>query len=144
MCRPLSSSASSAAPTGTGAGLRTYLVEDSPIIRDNLSAMLDELVGITLVGFSGQEREGATWLLEQSGQWDLAIIDIFLQQGTGLGVLKACRQRRPEQKMVVLSSYATSAMRERCGELGADAVFDKSTGIDDLIDYCLQLRALSG
>ena len=42
---------------------------------------------------------------------------------------------------VVLTNFATSDVRRRCLELGADAVFDKSNQIDALIDYC---RALGG
>ncbi len=32
-------------------------------------------------------------------------------------------------------------MRKRCAWLGADAVFDKATEMDDLIDFCLRRRA---
>ena len=46
--------------------------------------------------------------------------------------------------MVVLSNYATTDMRKRCSQLGADAVFDKSNEIDALIDYCMhQTESLS-
>ena len=76
--------------------------------------------------------------MAHSGQWDLAIVDLFLRQGSGLGVLSACRTRRPGQKMVVLSNYATPDVRMRCAQLGVDAVFDKSNEIDALVDYCLE------
>jgi DNA-binding NarL/FixJ family response regulator len=56
-------------------------------------------------------------------------------------VLQACRGRRPTQKVVVLTNYATPDIRARCAELGVDAVFDKSNEIDTLIDYCLSLHA---
>lgn len=68
----------------------------------------------------------------------MAIVDLFLRQGSGLGVLAACRTRRPGQKMVVLSNYATPDVRMRCAQLGVDAVFDKSNEIDALVDYCVQ------
>ncbi|MDP3224506.1 MAG: hypothetical protein Q8M96_15340 [Rubrivivax sp.] len=42
-------------------------------------------------------------------------------------------------RRVVLSNYATEAMRVRCLELGADGVFDKSTEIDALLHYCNEL-----
>ena len=58
-------------------------------------------------------------------------------QGSGLGVLAACRDRASEQKMVVLSNYATPDVRMRCAQLGVDAVFDKSNEIDALVDYCI-------
>ena len=44
--------------------------------------------------------------------------------------------------MIVYSNYATTAMRQRCLELGADAVFDKSTEIEQLLEYCMNLRQL--
>ena len=123
------------------AGLRTYLVEDNATIRENLLATLDELVGITPVGFAEGEQAGSNWLLAHADAWDLAIVDLFLTQGSGFGVLAACQQRKPWQKVVVLSNYATPDVQRRCRALGADAVFDKSTDIDDLISYCLKLRA---
>jgi DNA-binding NarL/FixJ family response regulator len=46
--------------------------------------------------------------------------------------------------MVVLSNYATPEIRTHCLQLGADAVFDKSTEIDDLIDFCLSLHTRGG
>ena len=119
--------------------LKTYLVEDNPTIRDNLIATLEELAYVNTVGFSDNEDDGKEWLLDDSVQWDLAILDLFLKQGSGLGVLAACKDRRPSQKIVVLSNYATADIRHRCLQLGVDAVFDKSNEIDALVEYCRHL-----
>ena len=118
--------------------LKTYIVEDNATIRDNLMATLQELAGIEAVGTAETENQGKAWLLENEQQWDLAIVDLFLKQGSGLGVLEACRSRKPAQKVIVLSNYATADIRKRCKQLGVDAVFDKSNEIDALVDYCLQ------
>ena len=118
-------------------GLKTFIVEDNATIRDNLIATLEELASIDPVGTSETENEGKAWLVEKDQQWDLAIVDLFLKQGSGLGVLEACRNRKAHQKMVVLSNYATADIRKRCAQLGVDAVFDKSNEIDALIDYCI-------
>ncbi len=120
--------------------LKTYIVEDNLIIRENLISTLEELVGITAVGTADNESEGATWLTDKCEVWDLAIVDLFLREGNGLGVLSACRQRQPAQKVVVLSNYITADVRKRCTQLGADAVFDKSNEIDALVDYCIHLN----
>lgn len=117
--------------------LRTYIVEDNATIRENLIGTLEELASVEAVGVAETEDEGKDWLSAHSDQWDLAIVDLFLRQGSGLGVLAACRTRRPGQKMVVLSNYATPDVRMRCAQLGVDAVFDKSNEIDALVDYCI-------
>lgn len=118
--------------------LKTYLVEDNPTIRDNLIATLEELASVDAVGTADNESDGKDWLLNNPQKWDLAILDLFLKQGSGLGVLAACRDRKPSQKIVVLSNYATADIRQRCAQLGVDAVFDKSNEIDALVEYCLQ------
>ncbi len=82
------------------------------------------------------EAEAVAWLVAHRGVWHLAVIDLFLKQGSGLGVLAACRERDDRQRVVVLSNYATADMRARCAALGADAVFDKSNEIDAFLDYC--------
>jgi two-component system OmpR family response regulator len=119
--------------------LRTYIVEDNATIRENLIGTLEELASVQALGWSETENDARAWLAAQDGHWDLAIVDLFLKQGSGLGVLEACRGRGSDQRVVVLSNYATADMRKRCAQLGADAVFDKSNEIDALVDYCLQL-----
>ncbi len=118
--------------------LKTYIVEDNPTIRENLIGTLEELARIDPVGTAETENEGKAWLTENRNNWDLAIVDLFLKQGSGLGVLAACRDRPSTQKVVVLSNYATADIRQRCAQLGVDAVFDKSNEIDALVDYCIQ------
>ncbi|MDR0226155.1 MAG: response regulator [Burkholderiaceae bacterium] len=121
--------------------LRTYLVEDNPTIRDNLIATLEELADVESVGMAETESAGTDWLQQNPEAWDLAIVDLFLRQGSGLGVLSACRERLPHQKIIVLSNYATPDIRSRCAQLGVDAVFDKSNEIDALMDYCMNIDA---
>jgi two-component system, OmpR family, response regulator len=118
--------------------LKTYIVEDNPTIRENLIGTLEELASIDAVGTAETENDGKAWLATKGRQWDLAIVDLFLKQGSGLGVLAACRDRKPWQKVVVLSNYATADIRQRCTQLGVDAVFDKSNEIDALIEYCIE------
>ncbi|WP_280189897.1 response regulator [Delftia sp. PS-11] len=120
--------------------LRTYLVEDNPTIRENLIATLEELADVEPVGMADTESAGTDWLQRNPDAWDLAIVDLFLRQGSGLGVLTACRTRQPHQKIVVLSNYATPDIRSRCAQLGVDAVFDKSNEIDALMEYCMNIE----
>ncbi len=108
------------------------------MIRENLIETLQELAHVEPVGSAETEYEGKKWLAQNDSYWDLAIVDLFLKEGSGLNILEACRGRRPSQKMVVLSNHATNDVRWRCEQMGADAVFDKSTEIDELVDYCVK------
>ncbi len=119
---------------------RAYIVEDSPVIRDNLIETLKELALVDPVGVCDTEQEGKRWLAQNESVWDLAIVDLFLREGSGLNILEACRDRKPNQKIIVLSNHATNDVRWRCAQLGADAVFDKSTEIDALVEYCMTER----
>ena len=123
---------------------RTYFVEDNATIRENLVGTLEELACVKAVGFAETEDEGKEWLAQNDQAWDLAIVDLFLRQGSGLRVLEACRDRRANQKVVVLTNYATSDIRKRCAQLGVDAVFDKSNEIDALIEFCIGQGSPSG
>jgi len=121
------------------ATLKTYIVEDNKVIRDNLISALEELVPVKVVGTAEDEATAINWLGVKNNEADLVIIDIFLKEGSGLGVLRAVQDMPPRQSLVVLSNYATPDMRRKCMQLGASRVFDKSNEIDDLIHYCGRL-----
>jgi len=121
--------------------LNIYLVEDSPVIRENLIDTLEELVPVQVVGAADDEATALRWLANPSHPVDLVIVDIFLKGGTGLGVLRAAQALPQRHRLVVLSNFATPTMRRKCLALGADRVFDKSNEIDALIEYCGSLAA---
>lgn len=119
--------------------LKTFFVEDNATIRENLIETLLELTDVEPVGYAETEAEGTAWLTDPHNDWDLAIVDLFLRQGSGLGVVAACQKRKPGQRVIVLSNYATLDVRQRCTELGVDAIFDKSNEIESLLDFCMEM-----
>lgn len=116
--------------------LNAILVEDSSTIRENLVAALAELVGMEVIAFAETEAHAIKELADHGTRWHVAILDLFLKEGSGLGVLTACQGRAAHQRMVVLTNYATHPIRERCLALGADVVFDKSTDLEGFFAYC--------
>jgi two-component system, OmpR family, response regulator len=80
--------------------------------------------------------EGLAWLGDPAHDWDLVIIDLFLKRGSGIRLAQRIVRKRPAQKIIVFSNYVNASVRKRCAQLGVDAVFDKSTEIDSLVDYC--------
>ena len=116
--------------------LTCFLVEDSPVIQQNLIATLEEMLPMRVVGTCEDESSAVAWISRDDHRCDLMIIDVFLKSGSGLEVLRRARLLRPESRLVVLTNYATPDMRRRAAQLGADRVFDKSAELDELLAYC--------
>ena len=116
--------------------LFTFLVEDNRTIRDNLIPALEDLAQARILGSAETEQDAIDWLASHAGEWQLLIVDLFLKEGSGLGVLRSRSGRSPAQRVVVLSNYVNADIRARCMALGADAVFDKSKELDAFFDYC--------
>lgn len=119
--------------------LRTFVVEDSPVIRQNLVSTLEELAPVQVVGCAESQQDAVDQLVAPQLDCDLVIVDIVLKAGTGFGVLGEPAARRGDRQFVVLTNYATPEVRSRCIQLGVNRVFDKSNDIDALVDYCQQL-----
>lgn len=72
--------------------IRTFIVEDSAVIRDSLIATLEELVPVLVVGTADNEADAVHWLHQPDNLAHLVIVDLFLRSGSGLG---CCAHRRP-------------------------------------------------
>jgi DNA-binding NarL/FixJ family response regulator len=116
--------------------LQILLIEDSPLLRRLLVETFEEIEGLDVCGFAETEASALEQL--ESKSIDLAIIDIELKHGSGIGVLQALRQfpeRYGTPKKVVFSNYSHASMRQRCEAYGIDAFFDKSLQMYDLVAY---------
>lgn len=120
--------------------LRAFVVEDKLSIRESLIEALAELADIQTVGVAASEKAAVAWLTDPANTWQIAIVDLILEPGgNGFGVLNACRDRQPGQKVVVLTGTANADVRRHCEALGCDRVFDKSMETDALMSYCIEL-----
>ena len=127
----------------TGGSVRTFIVEDNPIILEKLVATLQELTPVRVVGSAADEARAVAWLERSGNECELLIVDIFLKGGSGLGVLRRTAEHGPGRR-VVLTNYATPDIRKACHELGADRVFDKSSELEELIAYCERVADAGG
>ncbi|MEJ5989855.1 response regulator [Ramlibacter sp. PS3R-8] len=106
---------------------RVFLVEDLRSMHVLLADLFATIGSIEIVDACTTEAEARLWLDEHPGAWDLAIIDLVLAQGSGMGlVAHARRTGGPGAKVVVFSGYASPGIRAHCLALGADAVFEKT------------------
>jgi DNA-binding NarL/FixJ family response regulator len=126
--------------------LKAFILEDQPAVRDSLVAALAEITGIEAAGWAATEKTATAWLRDPAHHWDIAIIDLVLEAGTGsgFGVLQSLRDRSPTQKMIVLSGTANPQVRRHCETMGADGVFDKAMETEAMLDYCVKLARAAG
>lgn len=124
--------------------IRVFLVEDMKQVQGVLADLLATVGDFQLVNATATEAEAKLWLSENPAGWDLAIVDLVLDQGSGMSVIPAAHAaaRRDGGKVVVFSDYASEGIRSHCRNLGADAVFLKSQ-VHELMDYCSELGGLT-
>lgn len=116
--------------------INTFLVEDHADIRDTLVQAMEEIAPCRFVGHADSESVARQWLSSHPDDWQLAIVDLFLADGSGFGVLRDLQQRHQRQKVVVLTSYSHENIVNKCLDLGADEVFDKTGDLEELVAYC--------
>ncbi len=114
-------------PETHGPCLRVFLVEDSASIRERLGDFLSEPGKVEMIGFASTEAEAVRQLATQTV--DVAIVDLNLKEGTGIGVIESVRalHATAPPTIVVLTNYAFPEFEAACRERGADYFFDKST-----------------
>jgi two-component system OmpR family response regulator len=106
--------------------LRVFLVEDLKSIHVLMTELFSFVGGLQVVRIESTEAEARLWLEENVGGWDVAIIDLVLAQGSGMGVLQHARRTSATGQVAVFSGYVSPGVRQHCLNLGADAVFDKA------------------
>ena len=112
---------------------RIFLVEDSPVIRDSLIDALDDIdCGRRVVGTADSENEALERIAESDA--DVAIIDINLREGSGIGVLSrlALLQEAPSVRIVYTNHYSKRVL-EQCERLGATHVLSKGGDLKELL-----------
>ncbi|MBI2429128.1 MAG: response regulator transcription factor [Ignavibacteriales bacterium] len=118
--------------------LNVFIVDDSQIVRDRLTSMLNELGSINIVGYADNPLSATESIVATVP--DIIILDIFLAGGSGIHVLKNIRSRNISSKVIVLTNYAQEQYRKKCFEEGADFFFDKSIEFDKIVDVIQKLR----
>lgn len=111
--------------TEQAAPLMVFLVEDSLAIRARLAATIRAISGAELVGEAG--TVGAAIDGIRSTHPSAVILDLQLEDGNGLDVLKAVHPSQPALHVAVLTNYATDQHRRACIDAGAEYFLDKSS-----------------
>ena len=112
--------------------MQVFLVEDSPIIRQRLAAMLEAIPGTCIAGRAAAADEAVAAIL--ATRPDLVVLDVQLERGSGFDVLRALHAQAPELHVVMLSNYSSDPYRQIAERFGAKAFFDKSREFERVRD----------
>lgn len=124
--------------------VKVFLVEDQQQMQSVLVDLLQSVGDFRVVGRAGTEAEALNWLDHNRGGWDLCVIDLVLDQGSGISVIVRARLRGGAAKVAVLSSFVSPGIRKHCLKLGADAAFQKDADLQAFIDFCARIEPGSG
>jgi len=120
--------------------LKVFLVEDSAALRAHLTDILITEAKVVIVGMAETEAQAKEWLERNPENWDIALVDLFLHEGTGAGVVQQVRNRRSNQTVFVMTNHISDdALLHSCKLMGADAVYHKGTELDDMVANCIGL-----
>ncbi|MEO8136811.1 MAG: response regulator transcription factor [Betaproteobacteria bacterium] len=113
---------------------RILLVEDSPMIRESLVAVLDASAMDRRVVGTAETEDDAFQMIERNNA-DVAIIDINLRQGSGIGLLARLRDIDAAPRLrIVYTNHYSQRVHEHCARLGATHVLSKSGDVHELLD----------
>jgi DNA-binding NarL/FixJ family response regulator len=104
--------------------VRVFVVEDQKPMQELIRGLLEAVGGFELVGLASSETQATEWLLRHRGEWDLAIFDLLLSEGSGFTLVSRCARER-SGTVLVFSDFVTPAVEMRCKRLGADGVISK-------------------
>jgi DNA-binding NarL/FixJ family response regulator len=110
--------------------VKVFLADDSAMIRERVAAMLAARA-MDIVGEAETPEASIRGILEAHP--DVVVLDVQLEGGTGLQVLRAVREVEPEIAFVVFSNNAGPAYRKRYLGEGAQRFLDKTTEFDQLV-----------
>lgn len=116
--------------------MQVFLVEDSPVIRERLEALLADIPGTTVAGHA----EGAAQAIRDilAAQPDLVLLDVQLAEGSGFDVLRALHAQAPQLPVVMLTNYSADPYRQIAERFGARAFFDKTKEFDRVREVLAQ------
>lgn len=97
--------------------IKILLVDDHPLVREGLANLIHQQPDFEVCGEAAGESEALQ--LIDSVQPNVAVVDITLENGSGLGLIKSIKATHPTVAMLALSMHEESLYAERALRAGA-------------------------
>ena len=118
-------------PTAAVDKKRILLVDDHSILRQGLANVLNQQAGLVICGEAGTPTEALR--AAEHLQPDLALVDLSMEGGGGIELLKDLRVRQPRLLTLVLSMHDEALYAERALRAGARGYVMKHEKLDRLL-----------
>jgi DNA-binding NarL/FixJ family response regulator len=118
---------------------KVLIVDDHPIVREGLAQLIDQEDDLTVCG----EAEGTRDALEaaEAARPDIAIVDIFLREASGIELVKDLVVRFPGLGILVLSIHDESIYAERVLRAGARGYIMKQEATEEVVSAIRRVLA---
>jgi DNA-binding NarL/FixJ family response regulator len=110
--------------------IRVVVVDDHPVVRHGLTAILRYEQGIEVVGDAADGAEAVRVILEQRP--DVVLLDLRLPKLSGIEVMRQVRAQAPEVRFLVLTTYDTDEYIGPALAVGAQGYLLKDATPDEL------------
>ncbi len=97
--------------------IKVLLVDDHPLVRDGLVNLISQQTDLQICGEAGNEPQALD--LIRTVRPDVAIVDISLETGSGIELIKSIKAMFPAVTILVLSMHDESLYAERALRAGA-------------------------
>ena len=123
-----------------GQNISLLYVEDDPVIQHEVYGYIKRLIGDVQIVSDG--REGLEAFKKRS--FDIVMTDIVMPNMDGLEMIKAIKEIRPDQTVLVTSSYNENDKLMKCIDLGVDRFVVKPFDADELLQALFEGAILQG
>jgi len=112
--------------------IRVAIVDDHTMISDGLERLINEskIAFVTGKAYSG----AGCWELLRIKQPDVLLLDIGLPDGNGIDICGKIKEKYPQLKVLILTSYGELATITRAFDAGADGYVLKNSMPEELIE----------
>jgi two-component system, NarL family, response regulator LiaR len=111
--------------------IRVFVVDDHPMIRHGLAAMLRAEPGLTWVGDAGDGADAVR--LAPGLQPDVVLMDLVMPRMDGVAAIVAMRPLLPRARFVVLTSLLDPTEVRRAIDAGASGYLLKNASSQELV-----------
>ncbi|MGD0191415.1 MAG: response regulator transcription factor [Rhizomicrobium sp.] len=108
-----------------------FLVDDHPLLREGLTALLQKSSDLHVCGEAETENDAVSGIRQSNP--DVAIVDLSLKEGSGFDLVKTIRQNWPRTQIVVLSMHDERRYAERALRMGARGYVMKSEATANVV-----------